>query len=395
MDSPLKILVVTTSFPLTAESSSGIFVQRLIKSYPGSVKVTVLVPDCSEKIDLEELNKLHNYTIKTFRYAPKKYQLLAHNPGGIPAALKYSPWLYLILPSLISNMFLSCIHYSRKNDLIHANWSINGFIGGLTGYITNTPSITTIRGSDIKRAENNFLDKMIMQSCICLNRNVVCVSNDICTRISKLFRNKKYSTTYIPNGVESKLLAITRKEVSKDNFYLVTIGNLISLKSIHTIIDALVKCIKCRLIIIGDGPEKDNLATLAKNLSISDRIIFKGNIKPDQIFFELQKADIFIMASKSEGRPNVIIEAMAAGLPVIASRITAHEEIIKHEETGLLFELDNVKELESSINKLSSDHELLYRLGNNARQSIIDSKLTWENSAEDYIKLYKNCLSEN
>jgi len=108
----------------------------------------------------------------------------------------------------------------------------------------------------------------------------------------------------------------------------------------------------------------------------------------DDIPSYLSDSDIFVLASWSEGRPMAVIEAMAAGLPVIASNIEGVNEIVQNDVTGLLFEPGDETQLAKHIANLSSDPEMRKRFGQAGRQYISDNKLLWSDTARQYEDIY-------
>jgi len=113
---------------------------------------------------------------------------------------------------------------------------------------------------------------------------------------------------------------------------------------------------------------------------------------PSDIPAVLTEADIFILASHSEGRPNVVLEAMAAGLPVIATNIEGINELIAHNENGLLFRDGSVGELTRYLESLSKDAKLRAELGRKARRFIVERNLSWSNTASRYSELYSSLI---
>ena len=146
------------------------------------------------------------------------------------------------------------------------------------------------------------------------------------------------------------------------------------------------------LVIIGEGQEKETLKSLTLQLGLSDYVRFLGNVPPSYIPGELANTDVFVLTSFSEGRPNVVLEAMAAGVPVIASNIDGVNELIQDDETGLLFDPGDVECLAIQMERLINDHEMRARLGEAGRNYIIQNGLTWEKTAQNYIGVYKEII---
>ncbi|MCX4028337.1 glycosyltransferase family 4 protein [Endozoicomonas sp. SM1973] len=391
-----KISVITTSYPISTNSSSGIFVKNLIDNLPPDIHRTVIIPGSTNSIQFEA-QPYENF--KIFRYAPKKYQSLAHQPGGIPVALHQKKWPYLILPLFIVSLCYQCILAAFKSKLIHANWSAIGAIAGIIGKLFNTPVITTLRGEDISRASTSVLYSLALKLCIISNNKVICVSTKMKEILIGQYPTLRDKVVHIPNGVSSTFLNIQRnnKTISsqKLRLKLLTVGSLIPRKSINTIIEALATFPKFNrpfLNIIGDGIERENLEKLCISLDIRESVSFAGSISPNEIIEFYKSSDIFILSSLSEGRPNVLLEAMASELPVIASNIDGVIELIKG--NGLLFEPKNHKELSNKISILLNDKKYRDILANKGKQFIINQHLTWNNTGSKYAKLYYATINE-
>ena len=108
----------------------------------------------------------------------------------------------------------------------------------------------------------------------------------------------------------------------------------------------------------------------------------------------LHRNSIFISASKHEGRPNSVVEAMASGCCILLSDIPGHRELVNRSMGGYLFSLADVSELERVLKTLNEGGVDLCGKGDNARQFVIDSGLTWERCASAYVTNYLSVLSK-
>lgn len=389
----LKVLVLTTSFPLSESSYSGIFIYQLVRKLPRDVKTTVLVPGADYPV-----RKIKNKTfdVKCFRYAPLAWQVLAHKPGGLPEAFASHPGFILLLPFFLLSMLIHCMWMAKDNDIIHANWGINGAVAGLAGLITGTPVITTLRGTDVKRFSSSRIDRFFTRFCFLTNKKIVSVNHAITASMIRLFPNWEKKFTTIPNGISHLFYSIENSSPDPNGMVeLISIGSLTEVKGHAVIIEAMSKMPKKenqRLTIIGEGPLKGKLKSRAEALGLSGQVIFKGQAAPSEIPKYLSKAHILILASFSEGRPNVVLEAMAGGLPVIASDIKGMDELIQNEKTGLLFSPGNSDELCQRIERLVKDPQFAKDIGQNAKKTILGKGLTWTAAAASYAKLYRDCI---
>lgn len=391
----MRLVVLTTSYPLTARSSSGIFVARLVEHLPSDIAVTVITPASRAKLPPETSNKSR---LATFRYAPKAWQILAHEPGGIPVALRTHRWTYLLIPPFLLSMFVSCMIAARRADVIHANWAICGVIGGLVGSLIRVPVVTTLRGDDVTRAQRSSFDRMILALCLRLSDRVVCVSESIAAWARSRYPQHAASVCVIENGVEDVFLQVPAKRTgaTREACRFVMVGSLIERKRVDRIITAFgTLSSDTRLTIIGDGPEQARLQALVERSGLRERVEFTGAVPPQAIAERLAQADVFVLASRSEGRPNAVLEAMAAGLPVIASNIPGVDELVEHGTTGFLFNPDSVDNLTRHMQSLADAPDLRRRLGGAARDAIRRRGLLWRATAENYARAYRTLSARN
>ena len=145
------------------------------------------------------------------------------------------------------------------------------------------------------------------------------------------------------------------------------------------------------LSIVGNGPERDVLKVLSKELKIKN-ILFYGQQNPKKVQELIRRNNCLVLPSLSEGSPNVIKEAMACGLPVIATKVGGIPEIIEHGVHGLLFEPRDEYSLAEHLIFLINNPKKSIMMGNAGRKFIIDNNLNWDNTAKKYIQLYKSIL---
>jgi glycosyltransferase involved in cell wall biosynthesis len=391
----LHIGIVTTSFPLRARSVSGIFVKRLICGLPEELRVSVVTPCDASPADME---KHARYTLRAFRYAPRSWQVLAHAPGGVPAALKRNPLLFLILPVFLSAMMLACLRVARTADILHANWSVNGAVAGLIGRLTGTPVVTTLHGQDVARTEGSLLYRLMLWLTFRWSAQVVAVAQGLAKAADKAIGRGVRDLMLIPNGVEDHFLTVNRQQTSeRGRIELIFVGSLLPNKAVDCILEAVAKADatrSTRLVVAGDGPERERLEALARDLGLEDRVRFVGMVPSHDIAALLGDADALVLASYSEGMPNVVLEAMAAELPVIASAIPGTMEVVTDQETGLLFQAGDVEALAARIVRLRDDPALRTRMGRAGRAFVVDNGLTWRQLGRRYAEIYHRVAGE-
>ncbi|MGB9496749.1 MAG: glycosyltransferase [Dissulfuribacterales bacterium] len=393
MGNSLCILHLTTSFPSGPDDAAGLFIFRLFEAQEKlGIQCRVLTPASANPSTWPDADK-----ICRFRYAPWSCQRLAQQPGGIPAALAGQPWLYGLLPPFLAGMGLSLIRLARQHDIIHAHWSICGALAVLTQPIHQRPVITTLRGSDVNHAKKsqifNLLHKKAMQKSIFM----VGVSHAIATELRRQHPGLSNKIRFVPNGVDDAFYTLPagRDHFASSPLRLLFIGSLIPLKGLDVLLKALARINSLSswtLTVVGDGPEGDHLRSLLTDLKIDKNIRFLGSISPDGIPQLMNDHHLLILPSHREGRPNVVLEAMAAALPVLATDIEGTRELVQHGKTGWLVPPGDVDALSGALDDLLSGKRNLTAVGLAGRQWMQEQGLTWENTAKMYSNLYEEAL---
>lgn len=386
----LKILLISTSFPLTPSSTSGMFVKYLYDALSERCYVQALTPD-DNRTDTSALER----GISAFRYAPKKWQKLAHLPGGIPAQLQTNRLAFLLVPFFLLSFFFHVFVMSRKVDVVHANWAISGFVAGLVKYFRPFVLLTTLRGEDVK--ENlGLLNRFFLKQALRHSDSVVLVSQDMSDLLSRIFPQFRHKLYVIHNGVSSAFQAGVYKP-QRENRRLkraVFVGSLIERKNVQLLLHALSVVnrdeSRCELFIAGEGAQQPDLKTLCDQLKLSSEVTFLGAVGHDDLTELLSGAEFYVSASMHEGRPNSVIEAMAAGCCIVISDISGHRELVGDNERGRLFDLSSAQCLATELTQLLNDPALINEYAGQAKQYVIDERLTWSSCAEHYCTLYKH-----
>ena len=390
---PLHVLHLTTSFPSNPSNISGPFIHKLaLAEIRQGLVCTVLTPSSSRPA-----NWPSNYMVRRFRYAPWSCQRLAQQPGGIPAALAAQPWLYCLLPPFLVGMGLSLIRLARQHNIIHAHWSVCGALAVLTQPIHQKPVITTLRGSDVNITKKSRIYNLLHKKAIQKSIFIVGVSQAIATDLRRQHPGMSDKIRFVPNGVDDAFYALPtgRDHLAPSPFKLLFIGSLIPLKGLDVLLKALAGTnsqASWTLTVVGDGPEKDHIKSLATDLEIYKKIRFLRSMSPDGIPQLMSDHHILILPSYREGRPNVVLEAMAAALPVLATDIEGTRELIQHGQTGWLVPQGDVDALSGAFDDLIGGKRNLTATGLASRQWMKEQGLTWDNTAKLYSQLYAEAI---
>lgn len=152
------------------------------------------------------------------------------------------------------------------------------------------------------------------------------------------------------------------------------VGRLARVKCVDVLLQAMSELSKADqgfvLEIVGDGEERQRLQELAVDLGLHERVRFLGACNPDQVRARLMEADVFVLPSLAEGVPVVLMEAMAAGVPVIATRVGGVSELVEHGRTGLLVPPGQVSGLAHALQQMIDDAPLRQRLSQAAYEHL-------------------------
>ena len=177
-----------------------------------------------------------------------------------------------------------------------------------------------------------------------------------------------------------------------------TVGSLIPRKGVDVIIEAfsyLNNRQGFELSVIGSGLEQEKLEGLVRSNGLDEQVTFVGHVPPERVREYLCGANVLVLASYSEGRPNVVLESFAAGVPVIASDIEGVQELVEGGVNGLRFRPGDAKELARHIEALQQEADLQIQFSNQGREFILKNQLLWANVGLRYSELYKEAVNRN
>jgi len=279
-----------------------------------------------------------------------------------------------------------------KPDLLSIHSAKAGVLGRIASFRMGFPVIFTAHGwsftegiSLLKRKIFLRIEKLLAP----LSTRIICVSeyDQILALKNNLVKNSKLLTIHngMPDLQDSKNMA--NPAVAQPSFLMV--ARFDEPKDQELLLNAVSKVDGCKLTLIGDGSRLQHAKDLAIILKINDRVEFMGQvIATEEIFARYQG---YILISKWEGLPRSIIEAMRAGMPVIASDVGGCSEEVKDGSNGFLIPRGDLKTLISKLSLLTSNSDLRLRMGNESRHCY-ENNFTFEKMYRENVRVYKEII---
>ncbi len=357
------------------------------------------------ELGLELAHRGHEIHFITYRQ-PVRLALLNQNVHyhevNVPEypLFHYQPYELALSSKLVDMVKL------YKIELLHVHYAIpHAYAGYMAKQMLkdegiHIPMVTTLHGTDITLVGNHPFYKTAVSFSINKSDVVTSVSQSLKDDTYNLFNIKK-DIHVIPNFIElgkhrnESLISCQRSVMAKTDERIVThISNFRKVKRIPDIIKIFYKIqekIPAKLMMVGDGPEKERAERMCAELGIEDKVIFFGNSNEiDQI---LSYSDLFLLPSETESFGLAALEAMAWSVPVISSNSGGLPEVNFNGESGYLSDVGNIDEMAENAIKILGNNETLKTFKESALA--VAQQFDIKNILPLYEELYQKALSEN
>ena len=383
----IELLLITRLFPNSQEPNRGIFNYHIVKELQAWCNVTVIAP-----IPWFPKTKLFKRLAYWYQQAqiPKQEQI--HNIDV------YHP-RYIVIPKLFGFLHGISLYFPLKRlikklmenqnfDLINAHWLFpDGVAAVRCAKELNFPIMLTAHGCDINLYPEYYLRKIQIRNALQKSDRISVVSPMQKQKVVALGIPEQ-KVQFIPNGVDHDQFTPMDQESCRKQLGLplhariiLFVGNLVPVKGLEYLLDAVAQIHATHqdlfVAIVGDGALRQTLIRKTQDLNLTGLIKFFGAKHHDEIPLWMNACDLFCLPSLREGWPCVIMEAIACGKPVVASRVGGVPEII-NEQNGYMAEAQDINQLAQAIEKA------LQRSWDS--QDIRDNLLglSWKASAEKY-----------
>jgi glycosyltransferase involved in cell wall biosynthesis len=404
----VNVLSITSSYPRYDGDPTAPFIESITHRLASrGHSIHVVLPESREwrRPLVEGGVEFHAY-----RYSPRRTWTPWGYSDSLEAGVRIKRPLYALAPAVAASALWTCNRVLSRGefDLVHAHWVIpNGPIGALVAKRHRVPLVLSLHGSDVSVSQRSDWLGRIARSTFSRTAAVTAPSEDLLERARGL--GAVCHTALIPYGADVDAFgpdpaarSRTRAQLglSADHTVVCGIGRFVHWKGFEYLIDAFAKSStalpQLRLVFIGDGDLRQSLQTRARSLGVGDTVTFAGMAARDEMPAYLAAADIVVVPSIHyegyvDGLPNVALEAMAAGKPLVATRVGGLPQLVQSGENGLLVDERDSDALADAIAMLARDPDLRSRLGENGRMLIRDS-MNWDVVAERFEAVYDRVL---
>ncbi len=280
----------------------------------------------------------------------------------------------------------------------------DGFAAVVAARYLRKPVVVSGRGSDVNEyPRRNYFSRESARLAIGRCDRFVGVSRALVAEAISLVDCSGKSTV-IYNGVDftrfsppvDRTAARRASGLPEGVPLLLFVGSLEKDKGVHELVHAVERMAgslrQLALVVVGHGPLRPFLERFGGRLPGGCRVLLAGSVAPERVADFMRAADVLVHPSHAEGLPNVVLEAMASGLPVVATSVGGIPEVVGHERTGLLVPPRDAQALEGALMRVIADPEWARDLGRAGRALVVD-RHSWERNAREHIAVYSEVLA--
>jgi glycosyltransferase involved in cell wall biosynthesis len=378
---PLRVLTLTPFYPSEEDPAQGCFISEPLEELKRQGVI-------SHVIAVQPFYRGRAHPVRS--EACSSWNAYFSVPGnlGLPLSGKF---LATRLIRQVRNL-----HCYKPFDLIHAHSALPCGAAALSlSKKLGIPFVVTVHGLDAYSTQQ--AGPRIGKWCAAISKHVyesagavICISEKVRQQVTHA-TNVRAVVVY--NGVDASLFY--PGDEAESSLVVLSVGNLIAIKGHETLLRGFARVAnsisRSSLAIIGDGPKRGQLADLANELGINDRVNFLGRRNRESVAAAMRKCAIFALPSVYEGLGCVYLEAMASGKPAIGCHGQGIDELIEHGRNGLLVSPGHETGLSDALAMLLGNEQLRDRIGNAAREAVL-LRHTLAHQAARLAEIYQGCV---
>jgi teichuronic acid biosynthesis glycosyltransferase TuaC len=353
----MRLLTFSTLYPSSVRPTHGIFVETRLRYLLGSGSMQSVVMAPTPWFPLSNPGFGH---YGAFARTPRQERLhdieVLHPryPLLPKVGMSTAPFL---LAAACARSLRKVLERGYQFDVIDAHYFYPaGVAAMLLGRHFGKPVVITARGSDINLIAQYTIPRKFIIWAARRAAAVVAVSQALKYSLEQLGVDAA-KVCVLRNGVDADAFRPLDRDVERarlgiEGRLLISVGNLVELKGNDLAIRSLKSSPDATLFLIGDGPDRRRLESIARETGVGERVRFIGTVAQTDLPRFYSAADALVLASSREGWPNVLLEAMACGTPVVAARVGGTPEVVTSPVAGVLFEPRTVQALTSALQEL-------------------------------------------
>ena len=315
--------------------------------------------------------------------------------------------------------YITKLHHEQHFDLVHAAFLMPpGFLGAIVAAEIDRPLIVSVRGSDWEVLRYSIQHAANLRWVLERASYVTSVSDDLMQKMRRLVEIEEgqvISNVFDASIFDTRALSELvkdhpdRRQVLAESFFRLksqggavigTAGFLRPIKGFHILLQAVERVVKTHpdtcLLVVGQFARESYKREMLKQIrdrGLKRHVVFTGYVPHRDVLAWMREMDIFAFPSLHEGSPNALLEAMACGLPIAASRVGGIVDIVEDDRDVLLVPADDVDMLSQKLQQLVRDMELRKRLGRAAKQKV-ESQFSPDRETENWLDIYHRVLDK-
>ena len=356
----MNILTFTTLYPNAVRPHHGVFVENRLRHVvaTGEVRAQVVAP-----VPWFPLRSQRFGAYAEFAQVPRREErhgITVHHPryAVIPKiGMSAAPFLmYAAVRPYIARL----LRDGATFDLIDAHYFYpDGVAAAMLGRHFGQPVVITARGSDLNVIANHAAPRRMMRAAARRAAAVITVCRALAEALPRIGFDPARAHV-LRNGVDLEMFrpvaaAHLRARLGLAEPLIASVGNLTRNKGHDLVIRALARLPEASLVVIGGGPEEERLVRLTRELGLERRVRLLGAVRHEELREYYSAASVLVLASAREGWANVLLEAMACGTPVAATRVGGLPEVVTSDEAGRLIPDRTPEAIAATIAALLAD----------------------------------------
>jgi glycosyltransferase involved in cell wall biosynthesis len=388
----IRLLTFSTLYPNNARPNHGIFVENRLRHLIAS-------------------RHAHSIVVAPVPWFPSRSPRFgdwARHASVVPSEVRHGievhhprypviPWVGMsAAPYLLYRAMLPVLRRllasGQRLDAIDAHYFYpDGVAAVWLGRALGLPTVVTARGTDVNLIPRHLVPRVLIRQAIAGASALVTVSAALKDALVALGAPQE-KVTVLRNGVDTSLFRPVDRDVARSELglarpTLLSVGHLIERKGHHRVVEAMPRLPEFDLLIVGEGPQRNQLVGLIDRLGLAGRVRLLGARPHTELPSLYGAADVLVLASSREGWANVLLEAMACGTPVVASNIWGNPEVVRDAAAGLVADENTPDGIVAAVRRLFT------HLPERTATRAYAEQFSWDATTDGQLALFRSLCS--